>query len=277
MTKKINNLFYISQISLLIITLGIFLLPKDAYSATINPETIINLTNTERNKIGLPALTENSLLAQAALAKGETILASQQFQHNFPDKKFSSWIKETGYQYSQAGENLAINFATSEGVIKAWLNSQTHKENLLNANFSDIGVAVIKGKFQSNDTILVVQIFASPLNQVPSLPLSDILTTTITGNINTLANLNANNVHLPSGTNEYYRAGLKYQMLNNVLENKIFNNNLENWMMINSGSHLFALASLMIIVAPFLLFCLFNFKNQTAVKRRSKLILSPLK
>lgn len=148
--------------SLLGMLIGIFLLPQVAYSSAIAPEKLIELTNQERVKTGLKPLTANQLLAQAAYQKGNDILVNQTFQHNIHDKKFSSWIKETGYKYSYVGENLAMDFVTSEGVIAAWLDSYGHKKNLLGTHFTEIGVAEIEGKFQGQNTILIVQIFGAP-------------------------------------------------------------------------------------------------------------------
>ncbi len=145
------------------ISMGIFLWPQTAWLSTITPENIINLTNRERQKQDLPPLTANQLLTKAAYKKGQTILDNQIFQHNFNGRKFSAWIKETGYNYAYVGENLAIDFITSEGVIKAWLNSPTHRRNLLNKNFQEIGVAVLNGWFKDKNTTLIVQIFGQPL------------------------------------------------------------------------------------------------------------------
>ncbi len=150
--------------SLSVILIGIFLLPNTAYYSSITEEKIIELTNQERVSKKLNTITANQLLAKAAYEKGQAILEAQNFQHNINGKKFSVWVKDAGYQYSYVGENLAIDFITSEGVIKAWLDSPTHKKNILNEKFSEIGVAIIEGEFQGNNTTLVVQIFGSPLN-----------------------------------------------------------------------------------------------------------------
>jgi hypothetical protein len=147
--------------ALLIILIGIFLLPQFAYSSEINTGTIINLTNQERKKLGLPPLAENSRLDQAALEKAKHILATGQFQHNFGDIKFSDWVKKQNYKYSYVGENLAIDFATSEGIMEAWKKSPLHYKNLVNGEFKDIGVAVVNGNFENEYTTLVVQIFGS--------------------------------------------------------------------------------------------------------------------
>ena len=150
--------------SLFVIVLGIFLLPSLAYLSSITDNRIIELTNKERIKYNIPVLTENEILSVAARTKGEYILKTQKFQHNFDDRKFSAWIKEAGYKYQYAGENLAIDFFTSEGALKAWMDSPTHRENILNEKFQEIGIAVIEGNYEGHDAILIVQIFGTPLN-----------------------------------------------------------------------------------------------------------------
>jgi len=138
------------------------LLPNSAYQAAISPERLIDLTNQLRENTGLNILTANQLLTKAAEEKGAAILAAQTFSHTLNDKRFSAWIRQTGYNYSYVGENLAIDFSTSEGVTEAWENSPAHKKNLLNPYYSEIGIAAVSGKFQGQDTTVVVQIFGAP-------------------------------------------------------------------------------------------------------------------
>ena len=274
--KPIN--FYILYFSLFFGAVGIFLLPKSICLAAIDENSIINLTNIERQRVGAAGLQKNALLSQAAQAKGRAILAAQTFQHNFSDKKFSSWIKESGYQYNYVGENLAINFITNEGVIRAWLNSPTHKNNLLNKNFSDIGVAVINGRFQGNSTTLVVQIFGSPLNQSAALQLPNISSYQIINNNASLTSLYDNTSGDPIlGANEYYNAGLNYRIFSNLSNPKNQENTLEGWILKDDNSDFFMLASLAVLVASFLLFYLFNLINPTFTKKRNKALLLPLK
>lgn len=149
--------------SLLIFLMGIFLLPNISSAASITGDNIIKETNKERERNGLETLSHNPLLEQAAESKAGYIFSEQVFQHNFDDRRFSSWIKDAGYVYQYVGENLAMDFATSEGVISAWLDSATHKKNLLNPEFKDIGVAVMEGMFAGKNTTVVVQIFGTPL------------------------------------------------------------------------------------------------------------------
>ncbi|MDP2709549.1 MAG: CAP domain-containing protein [bacterium] len=142
--------------------MGIFLLPNLAYLSAITPEKLIELTNLERQAAGLKPLTANQLLAQAAYLKGQAIINSQTFAHSINDKKFSSWIRDTGYNYSYAGENLAIDFSASESVIRAWENSPLHKKNLLSPYYGEIGIAAVEGNFHGQNTTVVVQIFGAP-------------------------------------------------------------------------------------------------------------------
>ncbi|MFH1255098.1 MAG: CAP domain-containing protein [bacterium] len=170
MTEKLKKWLYFYlikpkikyKLSLLSALIGIFLLPNLAYLSSISPEEIIALTNKEREQSGLNSLTANQLLTQAAIEKGKSILESQTFQHSIGDRKFSSWVRESGYNYSYTGENLAIDFTSSQDIIEAWKNSPSHKKNLLSSSYQEIGVSVIEGKFQNQDTSVVVQIFGSP-------------------------------------------------------------------------------------------------------------------
>jgi len=161
-------------------------LPNIAYLSTITPEEIISLTNQERETAGLNTLTANQLLTQAAIAKGRAIIESQTFKHNIDDRKFSTWIRDTGYNYSYVGENLAIDFETSVGVVEAWNNSPLHKKNLLSPYYQEIGVAAIDGKFQNQDTTVVVQIFGSPAIASVQPLISDSELSSLNSNINLL-------------------------------------------------------------------------------------------
>jgi hypothetical protein len=141
---------------------GIFLLPKIGFMAVLSPDQLINLTNSVRKENNLETLRVNKLLTEAAMAKAEDIFSSQKFGHNINNRKFSEWIKEAGYSYSYVGENLALDFITSEGVIRAWLDSPTHKKNILNREFTEIGIAVKQGDLNNRRSDLVVQIFGTP-------------------------------------------------------------------------------------------------------------------
>ena len=136
------------------------------YAANISPEEVIRLTNVERSNNGLAPLTSNSMLSQAALAKGNDMLAKGYWAHFAPDGT-SPWtfFLNFGYKYRYAGENLARDFADAGSTVNAWMNSPTHRENILNPNYQEIGIGVVEGSLLGADTTIVVQFFGTPLNE----------------------------------------------------------------------------------------------------------------
>lgn len=140
------------------------LAPSTAELSTITESRMVQLTNDARVKAGLPALAVNSKLAQAAKLKGQDMLKNQYFAHISPTGVTPwFWMQKTGYAYEVAGENLAIDFLDGEDVVTAWLNSPTHKANLLHEEYTQTGIAVVSGEFQQGTSIIVVHMFGKPL------------------------------------------------------------------------------------------------------------------
>lgn len=129
---------------------------------TFSPAEIISLTNLEREKAGQGTLLENEKLSAAAAAKAQDMFAGDYWAHYSPTGK-SPWnfITSAGYKYVYAGENLARDFTDAKSVVSAWMRSSSHKANLLDGNFREIGVAVADGKIGGREGILVVQMFGS--------------------------------------------------------------------------------------------------------------------
>lgn len=99
------------------------------------------------------------------------MFAENYWAHFSPSGK-DPWgfISSAGYKFSYAGENLAKNFYTSDEVIRAWMNSPSHKENIINGNFQDIGVAVEDGTLNGQKTTLIVQMFGKPVDSLAGKP-----------------------------------------------------------------------------------------------------------
>lgn len=144
------------------------------YASTITPKQVIELTNTERQKLGLEPLVLNQNLAEAALAKGQDMFSDQYWSHTAPDG-VEPWyfIKQAGYRYQVAGENLARDFANTENMILAWMASPTHRANIVNSKYDEIGIAVIDGSLEGYETTLVVQMFGSQSKTVVKPVLGD--------------------------------------------------------------------------------------------------------
>ena len=142
------------------------LFPKTSFFAEVVSSTLIELANQDRKSMGLLPLKENSILNQAALAKAEDMIENDYFNHTSPSGITPwYWFKQKGYVYKAAGENLAIGFLDSAEVEKAWTESPSHRQNLLNSNFKEIGIAVVRGNFQGNETTVVVQLFGNPITK----------------------------------------------------------------------------------------------------------------
>ena len=140
------------------------------FASQIDPEKIISLTNQDRLTAGVTILKENKLLDQAALAK-----ATDMFEHNYwahvSPTGTEPWyfITSSGYKYQHAGENLARDFSNPDDVVKAWMASPTHRQNLLDSRYKDIGVAVMDGSINGVETTLVVQMFGSTQTSVAQI------------------------------------------------------------------------------------------------------------
>jgi len=140
------------------------------FAANINPDTVVSLTNDQRNRDGLSSLTIDPRLNEAAREKAADMFAKDYWAHYAPDGTTPWWFfKNVGYSYTFAGENLARDFGDSGAVLQAWMNSPSHKENLMNPKFENIGVAVVDGLLNGEETTLVVQMFGTTSQQTAVL------------------------------------------------------------------------------------------------------------
>jgi len=141
------------------------------FASSISPERVIEATNQKRGEKGLAPLTINSKLNEAAQRKAGDMFAFDYWAHTSPSGR-NPWafFQEVGYKYLYAGENLARDFQDSGAVVEAWMNSPTHRDNLLNPNYKEIGLAVVNGTLNGVETTLVVQLFGTPTPAVAKAP-----------------------------------------------------------------------------------------------------------
>lgn len=141
-----------------------FYFPRTIFFADMTATEVINLLNSERKELGLNPLQINSKLNEAAILKAKDMMAKDYFSHTSPSGVSPwEWIRRAGYQYTVAGENLAIGFLDSTEVHQAWNDSSSHRQNLLDKRFEEVGVAVLTGDFAGNETTIVVELFGTPL------------------------------------------------------------------------------------------------------------------
>jgi uncharacterized protein YkwD len=144
-------------------------------ASSISTEELVADANQDRAQAGLSKLTLNTKLTAAANAKAQDMFAKQYWSHFGPSGE-TPWqfIKGAGYEYFYAGENLARNFTKGSDVHAAWMNSPTHRANIMNSNFKDIGLAIVEGKLEGEQTILVVQMFGAIDDIKPKTPLAQV-------------------------------------------------------------------------------------------------------
>lgn len=143
------------------------------YAANISPERIIELTNQKRAAAGLSLLKENGTLSEAARRKAGDMFAFNYWAHVSPSGRDPwTFFKEVGYRYLYAGENLARDFRDPGSVMEAWMNSPSHRENVVNGKYQEIGVAVVDGTLLGTETTLVVQLFGTQVGQTASKPVT---------------------------------------------------------------------------------------------------------
>ena len=130
--------------------------------STILPAVIVAETNDERKTGSLSLLARNEVLDTAAQLKAEHMADNGYFSHYSPDGTSPwHWFSEVSYSYLHAGENLAVHFTDSSEVVAAWMRSPTHRENIMNTQYQEIGIGVAKGEYEGHDTVFVVQLFGT--------------------------------------------------------------------------------------------------------------------
>ncbi len=118
-------------------------------NASFYDNELLRLTNAERAYYGLPALTFNATLGTAAQLHAEDMAANSYLEHTgLNGSTPASRATNAGYDYLYIGENIAAGYQTPEEVVDAWMNSEGHRANILNSNYTEIGFGYA---YQYND------------------------------------------------------------------------------------------------------------------------------
>lgn len=161
------------------------------YATNVSAQAVRADINESRAANGLNTLTTDDQLNQAASLKANDMFQTGYWSHNAPDGTQPwKWFEVAGYKYQNAGENLAKDFQSAKGLTSAWLGSETHRKNMLNPAFQNMGVAVVNGTLNNSETTLVVALFGTRQTD-PALPSTEngsVLGTNVNYNANLLAN-----------------------------------------------------------------------------------------
>lgn len=122
---------------------------------SVYEQKVVDLTNQERAKNGLPALKVDLTLSKMAREKSRDMSANGYFSHTSPTYGSPfDMMKKYGISYRYAGENIAMGQRTPEEVVKAWMNSEGHRKNILSPNFNYIGVGYVsEGNYWTQEFI----------------------------------------------------------------------------------------------------------------------------
>lgn len=162
-------------ISILVIIACFFLTAENKITIVSEPENkpivlslsypsdsseLLRLTNYSRVENGTYQLKFNDKLNEAAKEKAKDMFEHNYFKHDSPTGiEPWDWIRGAGYDYKYAGENLAIRFKNIENAHTALMESPLHKKNIVNPKFDEIGIAIIEGEFNNEQTIIIVEMF----------------------------------------------------------------------------------------------------------------------
>ncbi|HEY5668281.1 MAG TPA: CAP domain-containing protein [Candidatus Saccharimonadales bacterium] len=143
------------------------------YATNVSPNTLLQQTNIQRTKSGETALALNDELTAAAQAKANDMAKHNYWSHVTPDGK-QPWqfIASAGYSYQSAGENLAYGFDNSSATVAGWMNSPTHRANILNNNYQDVGFGIANApSYQGGgEETIIVAMYGQPQTVVsPSI------------------------------------------------------------------------------------------------------------
>ncbi len=148
---------------------GAFALNVPVVSATsvvaspLSASDIIAQVNNERVLHGLPVFKQSISLSEAANLKVKNIASRGVLEHTQAPQGTLWWpLQSAGYSYEAAGENLSEGIEDVNQLVFLWMNSSKHRINILNPEYSEIGVAVTQGVYKGEKVSFVVEYTAKP-------------------------------------------------------------------------------------------------------------------
>lgn len=134
-----------------------------AGNPSFDGEEMVKLINSSRSALSISSLQINQTLVEAAGDKASDIFTKQYFAHVSPENK-TPWdfLRGRNYTYNLAGENLAIDYSTATDAHIGFMDSPTHRANILNPLYTEVGVSVTQGIFKGQPSMLVVEYFGRP-------------------------------------------------------------------------------------------------------------------
>lgn len=135
--------------------------PASEQRLTAIEQRLLALTNEARQQAHLPLLRTSEVLQQVARAHSANMAKQEKLDHILDGKNPFQRLKEAGYRYRRAGENVATGSPdfTPEQVFAAWMKSPTHRENILHPEYTEIGIGVARS---ASGDLYYTQVFGKP-------------------------------------------------------------------------------------------------------------------
>ena len=169
-------LLLIVGVGIFISTVGDFKKPGGdvlAYATNMTDSGLLDSTNKARSENNLKPLAYNPVLDQAAQAKADDMSKRNYWSHNTPDGK-EPWIfiDTAGYKYFKAAENLAYGFENSNSAVIGWMNSPSHRANILDGDLAEVGfgIANVENYQNKGPETIVVAMYGLPAPVIAASP-----------------------------------------------------------------------------------------------------------
>jgi uncharacterized protein YkwD len=131
---------------------------KSKFKLSAVEQKVLDLTNAERKKHDLPPLRLSPRLSKVARAHSANMAKQRKMSHILDEKNPADRVKAAGYPFGYIGENVGAGARQVDDMMKAWMNSKHHRENILNKNFTEIGIGVVR---DGRRTPYYTQVFTS--------------------------------------------------------------------------------------------------------------------
>lgn len=140
--------------------------------SSIDTTQLLQETNAQREANDAQELVISPKLTEAANLKAQDMVENNYWSHTSPTGVSPwKWLRDVNYKYDQAGENLAKNYPNATSTVEAWMSSTTHRENMLNPDYTEAGFATADGEIDGKSTTVIVAYYGAPAGTI--LPLGN--------------------------------------------------------------------------------------------------------
>lgn len=140
-----------------------------SYATEVSRNSLLDETNQARTSNSLNELTIDTKLNKAAQAKADDMVSRNYWSHTTPDDE-APWVfvDEVNYSYQKVGENLAYGFVTSGETVRGWMQSTSHRQNILDSAYTEIGFGIASSPdyIGNGQQTVIVALYGRPASAI---------------------------------------------------------------------------------------------------------------